>query len=92
VVENYGIWAGRYQGRHRIDVETGSSTLFDTVAIYLALSDELLEIEELGILVADDGHTLIDEDADTIHCATSWRDLPAFERFLTETMVRCPTP
>ena len=91
VVENYRIWARRYKGRAKLDAETRSSTLFDTVAVYLAFSDELLVMAELGIRVTNDGRTLIDAGAKTINCATAWRDLRAFEGFLVTRMVGGPT-
>ena len=50
--------------------------------MYLAFSEELLEIEELGIRVTDDGYTMIDETAKIIRCATAWKDLEAFEDLL----------
>lgn len=65
-----------------------SSTLFDTVAIYLAMSTELVRMEELGIRVTDDGHTKIDEDAKVINCATEWKNLGAFEDFLVERLTK----
>ena len=58
--------------------------MFDTVAVYLSFSEELLVMEELGVRVTDDGYTVIDEDAKTIRCATDWKDLAAFESLLVE--------
>ena len=56
-----------------------SSTLFDTVAVYLAYSEALVRMEDLGIRVDDEGRTLIDADARVTHCATEWTDLGDFE-------------
>ena len=67
-----------------IDPDTVTSTLFDTVAVYLAFSEELLEMETLGLRVTDDGYTLVDENAKAIRCATGWKDLAAFEDLLVE--------
>ncbi len=79
LIENYRVWAKYSPGsEHR------SSTLFDTVAVYLAFSEELLVMEKLGIRVTDDGYTVIDEDAKVINCAMDWRDLPAFEDLLVK--------
>jgi inosine-uridine nucleoside N-ribohydrolase len=69
-------------------LHSSSTTLFDTVAIYLAMSTELVQMEKLGITVTDDGHTRIDEDAKVIHCATEWKDLGAFEDFLVERLTK----
>ncbi|MBN1581051.1 MAG: nucleoside hydrolase [Anaerolineae bacterium] len=83
VIENYRIWA-QHVNWTQADAEVRSSTLFDTVAVYLAFSEDLLEMEDLGIRVTDDGFTVIDEGARVIHCATGWTDLPAFEDLLVE--------
>ncbi len=83
LIENYRVWA-----KHSPESEHRSSTLFDTVAIYLAFSQELLVMEKLGIRVTDDGYTVIDEDAKVINCAMDWKDLPAFEDFLVKRLTR----
>ena len=74
----------------RVNQKTNSSstTLFDTVGIYLAMSTELVKIENLGIKVTDDGYTRIDENAKLIDCATEWKDLGAFEDFLIERLTK----
>ena len=81
VIENYHIWA-KNQSVDPSLVDRGSSTLFDTVAVYLAQSTELVKTERLGIKVTDDGYTVIDQKAKKIDCATEWKDLGAFEDFL----------
>lgn len=63
-------------------LNSSSTTLFDTVAVYLAMSTELVKMEELPITVTDDGYTRIEEGAKVINCATEWKDLGAFEDFL----------
>ena len=67
---------------------SSSSTLFDTVAIYLAMSTELVKMEMLPIIVTDDGHTKIDENGKMIDCATEWKDLGAFEDLLVDRLIR----
>jgi hypothetical protein len=61
-----------------------SSTLFDTVAVDLAMRQDLCVVEKLGIRVTDDGFTVIDPSAKQISVATDWKDLGAFEDFLVE--------
>jgi inosine-uridine nucleoside N-ribohydrolase len=78
VIENYRIWSRKYPDR----AKSGSSILFDTVAVYLAISEGLLVMEDLGIRVTDDGFTVIDPKAKVLHCATEWKNLPAFRQFL----------
>ena len=82
VIENYRLWVENVTWAQGLDPTTESSILFDTVAIYLAFSEELLVMEKLGIRVTDKGHTVIDDSAKHINCATDWKDLPAFEDFL----------
>jgi inosine-uridine nucleoside N-ribohydrolase len=88
LMENYKVWLQSRGDRWREIVETRSSILFDTVAVYLAFSNELLVMEDLGVRVTDDGYTLIDEKAPTIHCAVEWKDLEAFEDLLLERLTR----
>jgi inosine-uridine nucleoside N-ribohydrolase len=80
VLENYKIWLGKDRNR----AEEESSTLFDTVAVYLAISEDLLVMEKLGVRVTDDGFTVIDSKSKPINCATAWKNLPAFRDFLVK--------
>jgi inosine-uridine nucleoside N-ribohydrolase len=84
LLENIRIWAKHISPDwlNKLDVETDSSTLFDTVAIYLAFSEDLLVMEQLGIQVTDEAYTVIDDQAKMINCATGWKDLGAFEDLL----------
>jgi inosine-uridine nucleoside N-ribohydrolase len=83
VIENYRVWLK--SGKMNVaDINVRSSTLFDTVAVYLAMKTDLLEMENLGIRVTNDGMTAIDEKARKVNCATKWKDLGAFEDFLVE--------
>ena len=81
LMENYQAW--RIAGSKNKDKPLGppdrSSTLFDTVAVYLACTEELVRMETLGIRVTDDGHTVIDPNAKATNCAMTWKDLGAFE-------------
>lgn len=89
VIENHRLWmldfgAQLYAG---MDPEIQSTVLFDTVAIYLAFSEDLLEMETLNIKVDDKGNTVIDKSGQPIRCAIGWKDLSAFENMLVETLV-----
>lgn len=77
VIENYHLWRGKDK-----PPASASSTLFDTVAVYLAFASDLVELETLGIRVTDDGHTLIDAGAKKMKVATRWKDMGAFEDLL----------
>jgi inosine-uridine nucleoside N-ribohydrolase len=83
VIENYRIWRRAKQG----DKGNASSILFDTVAVYLAISTDLVRIERLPIRVTDDGFTRIDAHGKPIDCAMSWKSLPAFEDFLVQRLI-----
>jgi len=95
LIENYRAWYKQgilnenkdlsdAEVNKRVDkkLNSSSSTLFDTVAIYLAMSTDLVKMEKLPIKVTDDGYTRIDESAKMINCATEWKDLGAFEDLL----------
>ncbi len=80
LIENYTFWCGKNPERAR----KASSTLFDTVAVYLAFSDELLVMEKLGIRVTKEGFTVIDDQAKKMMCAMGWKDMSAFEDLLVD--------
>ncbi len=82
VIENYRLWS-----RDKAVAEERSSVLFDTVAVYLAFSEELLAMERLGIRVTDEGYTVIDDGARPVRCATAWKDLAAFEDLLVRRLI-----
>ncbi len=82
VIESYRIWLdGKPDER--------SSILFDTVAAYLAFTDELLVMNREGVRITDDGYTVPDDNAKQVNCALKWKDLPAFEDFLVQRLVGC---
>ncbi len=87
LIEAYRIWIANPElpletTPNMADLKT--TTLFDTVAIYLALSTDLVKMETLGIRVDDEGCTRIDRKARKIRCATAWKDLDGFEDWLIE--------
>ena len=86
LIDNYRIWLPKATWLDpRPDIEAMSSTLFDTVAVHLAHSEEFLIMEDLPLSVTDEGYTVIDEqNGRIVRCATGWKDLPAFEARLTE--------
>ena len=88
LMENYKIWLKSHGGDWLKKFESQSSILFDTVAIYLAFSNNLLVMEDLGVRVTDDGYTIIDEEARIVHCAVEWKDLSAFEDLIVERLTR----
>lgn len=79
IIENYRMWS-----KDKRRAEERSSTLYDTVAVYLAIRHDWCKMESLGIRVTDDGMTVIDEKAKRVDVATDWKDLPAFRAWLVE--------
>jgi inosine-uridine nucleoside N-ribohydrolase len=90
LMENYAIWS-EVSKRKELS-EAKSTTLFDTVAAYLAFSEDLLKMEKLGIRVAADGRTLIDPAAKVLNVATEWRDMAAFEDLLVKRLTGSTVP
>ena len=89
LLENFRAWLpGAPFVDPDMDTSRISTTLFDTVAVYLAAEDDLLEMRELQLRVTDDGYTIIDnEHGRPVNCAVSWKDLEAFKRRLTKTLL-----
>ena len=101
LIENYRAWykQGIRDGNKDISEEelnkrveqqinSRSTTLFDTVGIYLGMTEKLVKMEKLGIKVTDDGYTRIDKNSKVINCATEWKDLGGFEDLLVERLIK----
>ena len=84
IIANYRLWAAADTNSPPRLADERSSTLFDTVAIYLAVRQNLCVMEKLGIRVTDDGLTVIDPQAKQINAATSWKDRGGFEDWIVE--------
>jgi inosine-uridine nucleoside N-ribohydrolase len=88
LMENYSIWKKTPFGKERaFENLVESSCLYDTVAVYLAFSEDLVEMERLGIRVDDEGFTRIDPKAKNINCAMNWKSLEGFETFLRARLI-----
>jgi len=81
LMENYRLWLEAI-GTPEL-LEQKSSVLYDTVAIYLAMTEALLVMEKLSMIITDDGYTRIREKGRPVYTATEWKDLYAFKDFLT---------
>lgn len=88
IIKNYEFWCPNQDWFSHELCEKQSSTLFDTVAVYLAMSEEWLTMEELPITVTDDGFTKIDENGTKMNVATGWKDMEAFNKFLVERLIK----
>ena len=81
LIKSYYSWAEESVWTEE-DPQVQSSKLFDTLPVYLTLSEEYVKIENLGIKVTDDGYTLIDNQEKVIRCATKWDKFNLFEDWL----------
>jgi inosine-uridine nucleoside N-ribohydrolase len=82
IILNYRLWSQTNNSRG--EAERQSSVLFDTVAAYLAFSQDLCAMERLGIRVSDDGYTLIDPHAKPMNVATGWKSLDGYRDLLVQ--------
>ena len=91
LLENYAIWAKK---KGRAGELTRSSTLFDTVGIYLAYPGpkELAKFETLSIRVTDDGYTRIDPAGTKMSVATEWKSLDGYRDLLVKVLTSPVTP
>jgi inosine-uridine nucleoside N-ribohydrolase len=100
LLENYRVWF-RDGLRDRKDVDEAgrdrltderlkksSTTLFDTVAVYLAVSRDLVQVKSLPIRITDDGFTRVEEGAKTVDCAVQWNDLDGYESWLVQRLAK----
>jgi inosine-uridine nucleoside N-ribohydrolase len=88
VVANYRVWAACHPEMKAGDVDVKSSTLFDCVAVYLAVNQDLCVMEDLNLRVTDDGFTRIDPAGSPCRVATAWKDLPGFEKWIADRLTR----
>ena len=84
IIDNYRAWAAVRGEPVLANVSVRSTTLFDTVAVYLACRQDLCGMERLGIRVNDEGYTLEDPAAKPMNVAMSWKNLAAYEDWLVE--------
>ena len=87
LMENYRIWAGLVTWVTVDFVAKRSSTLFDTVAVYLAYSEDRVAIESTRIAVTDEGLTVRDAAGSPARIAIGWTDLDGYLDHLTERLL-----
>ena len=85
VMANYRIWADAHGAPELAERRT--TTLFDTVAVYLAFAEDLLEMEAVRLAVRDDGLTSESDEGTSVRAAMGWRDLPAFRELLISRLI-----
>jgi len=82
LVINYRLWVADNSTLPTDMADRRSSTLYDTVAVYLAIHQDLCVMEKLNLRVTDDGFTVMDPQARSVNVAAQWKDLGAYEDFL----------
>jgi inosine-uridine nucleoside N-ribohydrolase len=85
LVEAFGIWCRNrdWCAKDPSYVATKSSTLFDTVAVYLAISRDLVKTATVGVRVTEEGMTVPDPSAHPVTWATDWTSLDSYEEWLS---------
>jgi inosine-uridine nucleoside N-ribohydrolase len=84
LIANYRIWVADQPKLAADMAHHHSTTLFDTVAVYLAIGPDQCVMEKLSLRVTNDGFTVIDPQARSVNVAAKWKDLGAYEDFLVE--------
>jgi hypothetical protein len=89
LLENYAAWCPNHDWcvKDAEHVAAKSTTLFDTVAVYLAMSRDLVTVERLGVRVGEDGSTTLDDAGRPLGWATDWKSLDSFEEMLVDRIV-----
>jgi inosine-uridine nucleoside N-ribohydrolase len=90
LIANYRLWVAGDSHLPADMANQRSSTLFDTVAVYLAVRQDFCAMETLSLRVTDDGMTVIDPQAKKLNVATNWKDLATFGDFLVERLTGKP--
>jgi inosine-uridine nucleoside N-ribohydrolase len=87
LVANYRLWLAADPASSADTANQHSSTLFDPVAVYLAMHQDLFVMEQLQLRVTDDGFTVIDPQARMVNVAAQWKNLDDYETFLANRLV-----
>jgi len=85
VMDNCRVWAAA-MGVAEL-AERRSTTLFDTVAVYLAFAEDWLHMEALRLGVGADGLTFETAAGRPARAAMRWRDLAAFRTLLVDRLI-----
>ncbi|MBR6373267.1 MAG: hypothetical protein IKS20_08805, partial [Victivallales bacterium] len=64
-----------------------TSVLFDTVAIHLAYSHDFLEMQEMKLIVDDDGFLQESPEGSQVNVAIKWRDYDGYCDMLAKTII-----
>jgi len=93
IVENYRLWLPNIDWEpESTDPDVASTTLYDIVAVYLAFAEDLVEIEEIGLRLTDEGMTIEDEAGQVARCALRWKNMGALEAQIVERLTSGSNP
>jgi inosine-uridine nucleoside N-ribohydrolase len=92
LISSYRLWLAADPKSTVDTANRHSSILFDTVAVYLAMHQNLCVMQKLHLRVTDQGFTVIDPQARTVNVATQWKNLGAYESFLANQLVPADHP
>lgn len=93
LVENNRVWCKARPeicGPDPARADRDTTTLYDTVAVYLAFADALVQMKEIGVRVDDAGKTIPDAASRPRRWAIDWKDLGAYEDLLVERLTAKP--
>lgn len=88
IIENYRIWQQTNDAKNPDAWQKQSTTLFDTVAVYLTFSGHYLKMEKVKLRVDDAGFTRLDENGKSIEIAAEWKNMAAYEDLLVERLTQ----
>jgi len=89
VIESYCLFAPAQNWMKCDFFATRSTTLFDCVAVYLAYSEELVQVETISFRVTDDGFTRRDPNGPfRARVALRWRNRDGFEAELAGRLLK----
>lgn len=101
LIDNYRVWTRQGLRDENKDINdldldrkvaerinAGSTTLFDTVAVYLAFRQDWVTLETLPVRITEDGSTRIEPGSRMVRCATTWKDRAAFEDWLASRLAQ----
>jgi inosine-uridine nucleoside N-ribohydrolase len=94
LMEAFSVWCRNrdWCAKDPAYVTAKSSTLFDTVAVYLAISRDFVKTETTGVRVTDEGLTVPDPAARPVTWATDWTSLDGYEEWLSTRLAAPAAP
>lgn len=88
VIDSYRIWRKNVTWYVDCNPEFNTSVLFDTVAVYLAYEEKLLDIKDIKIKITPDGMTIPDEKGIKVRAALKWKDINKFKEMLVKRLIK----